>query len=255
MGFGLFGLQGSSPRGQRGLRAPPRGWDEEGLAGVGPGPGLGAWPGSPWGLLAPVALALLLALALGAFPPGNRRRALGWQVSRLRAGFAGFFYCWPLPSYCIVLYSSCGGGRGAGPAARAVSRGLAALGVAMSASISSRFFSVPARFSGRCVARVHSATRSVWVWRAPRAGQLASPACLFWPVADMAAASGLAHAAASLGSRVWVKPAASCAVFAFGPLVGFAVGPVVKIELPPHRPVALVRRALVARWLGLSASA
>lgn len=123
----------------------------------------------------------------------------------------------------------------------------------MAASLADRFFSVPARFSGRCVARIHTATRSVWVWRAPRAGQRPSPACLFWPVADMAAASGLALAAGELGLPALVKPASSCAVFSSGPLVGFASGPVVKIELPPRSTAALVRRALIARWLGLVA--
>lgn len=123
----------------------------------------------------------------------------------------------------------------------------------MSASVANRFFSVPARFSGRCVARVHSATRSVWVWRAPRAGQAPSPACLFWPVSDMAAASGLALAAGALGLSALVKAPSSCAVFSSGPLVGFASGPVVKIELPARQSAAVVRRALVARWLGLVA--
>jgi hypothetical protein len=121
----------------------------------------------------------------------------------------------------------------------------------MSASLFNRFFSVPARFSGRCVARIHSPTRSVWVWRAPSAGQRPSPACLFWPVGDMPSAAGLARAAGAMGLPALVKPASSCAVFSAGPMAGWAVGPVVKIELPPHQPVALVRRALVSRWLGL----
>ncbi len=121
----------------------------------------------------------------------------------------------------------------------------------MSASLFNRFFSVPARFSGRCVARIHSPTHSVWVWRAPSAGQRPSPACLFWPVGDMPSAAGLARAAGALGLPALVKPASSCAVFSSGPMAGWVVGPVVKIELPPHQPVALVRRALVSRWLGL----
>lgn len=69
----------------------------------------------------------------------------------------------------------------------------------------------------------------------------------------MAAASGLALAAGELGLPALVKPASSCAVFSSGPLVGFASGPVVKIELPPRSSAALVRRALIARWLGLVA--
>lgn len=121
----------------------------------------------------------------------------------------------------------------------------------MSASVANRFFSFPARFSGRCVARVHSATHSVWVWRAFRNGQRPSPACLFWPVSDMASASGLALAAAALGLPAVIKPCSSCAVFTNSPCAEFGRALAVKIELPPRQPVALVRRALVARWLGL----
>ena len=123
--------------------------------------------------------------------------------------------------------------------------------MSVSSSFASRFFSVPARFNGRVVARLHTATRSVWAWRAPRAGQAPSPACVFWPVGDMASAAGLAMAAGSIGCRAWVKPAGSCAVFASGPLVGFASGPVVKIELAPRLSAGAARRALLARWLGL----
>lgn len=125
----------------------------------------------------------------------------------------------------------------------------------MSASIANRFFSFPARFSGRCVARAHSATHSVWVWRAFRNGQCPSPACLFWPVSDMASASSLALAAGALGLPAVIKQGSSCAVFRNSPLASWAPGFAVKIELPARQPVALVRRALVARWLGLVASA
>lgn len=249
---------------RRSLSGPPLAGDGGGRAGparaartasrlAGGGLGLAlAWgPGRPrpGGL----ALGVVLVRVRVGFPFSN----ILWRIFSGAwlgfLGFVGFFYCWPLCSYCFLLYLSCRGGRGAGPAARAVSRGLLFLGVAMSSQLSSRFFSVPARFSGRCVARVHSATRSVWVWRAPRAGQHPSPACLFWPLSDMPSASGLACAAGAMGLRALVKPASSCAVFSSGPLVGFASGPVVKIELPPRLSASVVRRALVARWLGLGA--
>jgi hypothetical protein len=44
----------------------------------------------------------------------------------------------------------------------------------------------------------------------------------------------VAKAATALGWRAWVKPVASCAVFAAGPLAGQFQGQVVKVELPGH---------------------
>ena len=118
-------------------------------------------------------------------------------------------------------------------------------------SVSSGFFSVPARFGGHVIARVHAPTHSVWAWRAPRAGERVSPACLFWPVSHAHAASALARAAVSLGMSAVVKPASSCAVFATGPMAGWHSGPVVKVRLPGKTKAASARRALLRAWLGL----
>ena len=117
-----------------------------------------------------------------------------------------------------------------------------------SSSLSSRFFSFPARFAGRCVARVHRATHSVWVWRAPRAGDRPSPACIFFPCRDQYSASALAQLARVRGLRATVKAADACAVFCAGPLAGRAHGPVCKVEIPPHLAAADVRDLLSLPW-------
>ncbi|MEA3644058.1 MAG: hypothetical protein VBE63_29665, partial [Lamprobacter sp.] len=66
------------------------------------------------------------------------------------------------------------------------------------------FFSVPARFNGRILCRTN-ARGSVWAWRAPAAGQLPSPACLFIPAQQRAQAQRLAQSAASLGWHAAVR--------------------------------------------------
>lgn len=115
-----------------------------------------------------------------------------------------------------------------------------------SSSYANCFFSVPARFSGRVVARIHGATRSVWAWRAPRSGELPSPACLFVGFHSTNGAARLATAAARLGWRAWVKAGASCAVFATGPLAATAPPWACKVQLPPHLSATAARLALGA---------
>jgi len=110
------------------------------------------------------------------------------------------------------------------------------------------FFSVSARFSGSVVCRV-SRSGWVWAWRAPRAGQRPSPACLFVPFGSRPAAVRLARAAAVLGWSAWVRPGAGCACWASGPLAGAAPAFAVKVRLPLGVRAAAGRAALRAAWL------
>lgn len=109
--------------------------------------------------------------------------------------------------------------------------------------VSSSFFSVPARFSGRVVCRAHS-KGSVWAWRAPRAGQRPAPACLFFPASSPEVARRLARCAASLGWSAVVRPGSACAVWASGPAPAWAV----KVRLPLGVSAAAARVQLRAAW-------
>jgi len=113
--------------------------------------------------------------------------------------------------------------------------------------VHSGFFSVPARFNGRVVCRAGS-SGSVWAWRAPSAGQLPSPACLFLPAARQPKARAFALCAASLGWRVQVRPGSGCACWAAGPLAGSAPAWAVKVWLPAGLSAAAARAQLRAAW-------
>ena len=123
----------------------------------------------------------------------------------------------------------------------------------MSAS-ASRFFSVPARFNGRIVARLHTPSRSIWAWRAPRAGQLPSAPCLFVPLKSQHTAARLANAAASLGMRAWVKPGRRCAVWQFLPLSPVQPAWACKVELPAGVSAAAARARLAAAYRAVPAA-
>ena len=113
---------------------------------------------------------------------------------------------------------------------------------------SSRFFSVPARFSGRVVCRAN-ARGSVWAWRAPSAGQRPSPACLFIPARGQGPAQAFAICAASLGWRVLVRRGAGCACWAAGPLASRCPPWAVKVWLPAGLSAGAARAQLRAAWL------
>ena len=121
----------------------------------------------------------------------------------------------------------------------------------MSASPAPRFFSVPARFSGRVVARVHS-RGSVWAWRAPRKGERPSPACLFFRASSKGLALQLAACARFVGWVSEVRPGAACAVWAAGPLAGAAPAWACKIRLPAGVSAAAARAELRAAWSRLA---
>ena len=126
-------------------------------------------------------------------------------------------------------------------------RGLAFLGGTM-ANITARFFTVPARFNGRIVARLHTPSRSIWAWRAPRAGQLPSAPCLFVPLKSQHTAARLASAAAALGWRAWVKPGRKCAVYQALPLSQSMPPWACKVELPAGVTAAAARARLAAAY-------
>ncbi len=109
--------------------------------------------------------------------------------------------------------------------------GLASLGVAMSA-FTSGYFSVPARFRGRVIARVNRQLGTIWATRTPAKGELPAAPCLFIPCTHRHGAARLAQAAGLLGWRAWVKPSAACAVYQSGPLAEQAPPFVTKVELP-----------------------
>lgn len=118
-------------------------------------------------------------------------------------------------------------------------------------SIASRFFSVPARFGGRVIARV-SARGAVWAWRAPRGGERPSPACLFLPARHVASAQTFAVCARHLGWVAEVKPGSACAVWATGPLASSAPAWACKVRLPADLSASAARAELRAAWLRLT---
>ena len=120
-------------------------------------------------------------------------------------------------------------------------------GCPMSAS-ASHFFSVPARFNGRIVARLHTPSHSIWAWRAPRAGQLPAAPCLFVPLKSQHTAARLASAAAALGWRAWVKPGHGCAVYQSLPLSQSMPPWACKVELPAGVTAAAARARLAAAF-------
>ena len=122
------------------------------------------------------------------------------------------------------------------------------------ANIASRFFSVPARFNGAVVCRMHSPSRSIWAWRAPRAGQLPSAPCLFVPVKSQRTAQRLAHVAAALGFRAWVKPGSKCAVYQALPLSQSMPPWACKVQLPAGVTAAAARVALGKAYRAQSAA-
>ena len=117
----------------------------------------------------------------------------------------------------------------------------------MSGSVSSSFFSVPARSSGRVVARV-SARGAVWAWRAPRKGERPSPACLFLPARIKGAALSFAACARFVGWSAAVKPGVACAVWQSGPLAAAAPAWVCKVRLPAGVSASQARAQLRAAW-------
>lgn len=114
-----------------------------------------------------------------------------------------------------------------------------------------RFFSVPARFSGRVVCRV-CARGAVWAWRAPSAGHRPSPACLFLPARQPSQARAFALCARSLGWSVQVKPGRACAVWRSGPLASAVPPWAVKVRLPAGLPAGAARAQLRAAWARLT---
>lgn len=130
--------------------------------------------------------------------------------------------------------------------------GLAFVGVTMAVSTSG-FFSVPARFNGAVVCRLHAPSRSIWAWRAPRAGQRPSAPCLFVPLKSQGTANRLAQAAAALGYRAWVKPGRTCAVYQALPLSASLPPWACKVELPAGVTAAAARAALGHAYRNLTA--
>lgn len=112
------------------------------------------------------------------------------------------------------------------------------------------FFSVPARFNGRILCRAN-ARGSVWAWRAPSAGQLPSPACLFVPARQRAQALRFAQSAAALGWQASIREGSCFAVWQSGPLASVAPPLGVKVRLPPGVSASSARAQLRAQ-LGLS---
>jgi hypothetical protein len=121
----------------------------------------------------------------------------------------------------------------------------------MASLASPRFFSVPARFSGRVVCRVHS-RGSVWAWRAPRSGDRPSPACLFLPACHQGRAQAFAVCAGHLGWPAEVKPGSACAVWRSGPLASSAPAWACKVRLPSGLSASVARAQLRAAWLRLT---
>ena len=109
--------------------------------------------------------------------------------------------------------------------------GLACLGVVMS-TVTSGYFSVPARFHGRVIARVNRQLGTVWATRTPAKGGRPAAPCLFIPCTQRQSAARLAQAAGLLGWRAWVKAGTACAVYQAGPLAALAPPRVAKVELP-----------------------
>ena len=130
---------------------------------------------------------------------------------------------------------------------------LAFSGVYM-ANIAARFFMVPARFNGRIVARLHAASRSIWAWRAPKAGQLPSAPCLFIPLQSQRTANRLALVAMGLGFKAWVKPGYRCAVYQALPLSQSQPAWVCKVQLPSGVTAAAARARLGAAYRATSAA-
>ena len=122
------------------------------------------------------------------------------------------------------------------------------------ANIAARFFMVPARFNGRIVARLHTPSQSIWAWRAPKAGQLPSAPCIFVPLKSQHTAARLAHAAAALGWRAWVKPGSKCAVYQAIPLSAQVPPWACKVELPAGVSAAAARARLGAAYRATSAA-
>ena len=111
----------------------------------------------------------------------------------------------------------------------------------------SGFFSVAARFSGRVVCRV-GARGVVWAWRAPRAGERPSPACLFIGARTRSRASAYCAVARSLGWVAELRAGTGCAVWSSGPLAAGAPPFACKVRLPSGVSACAARSALRAAW-------
>ena len=109
--------------------------------------------------------------------------------------------------------------------------GLAYQGGTMATSTSG-YFSVPARFNGRVIARVNRQLGTVWATRTPAKGERPAAPCLFIPCIHRHSAARLAQAAGLLGWRAWVKAGAACAIYQAGPLADLAPPHVAKVEIP-----------------------
>lgn len=127
------------------------------------------------------------------------------------------------PIGSIIIAMGCAWGAPLVPEAPAMSAPVA---------IPPGFFSVKARFNGQILCRAN-ARGSVWAWRAPSAGHLASPACLFIPARQRSQAHRLAQSAAALGWHAAIRAGSSCAVWQSGPLASAAPALAVKVRLPP----------------------
>lgn len=116
-------------------------------------------------------------------------------------------------------------------------------------SPSSSFFSVPARHSGRVVARQHRAG-SVWAWRAPSAGHRPSPACLFLPARTQERARLFCQLAAQCGFSASVRRGGACAIWApTSPLHAVRPAWAVKVVLPAGITATQARAKLRAQWV------
>lgn len=115
----------------------------------------------------------------------------------------------------------------------------------------SRFFSVPARFDGRVVCRM-CLKGSVWAWRAPRADQRPSPACLFIPAGSEGFARLYRLCATSIGWRAEIRPGKACAVYQSGPLAARVPPYAVKVWLPVGLSSSAARDQLRAAFFRLT---
>ena len=106
-------------------------------------------------------------------------------------------------------------------------------------------FSVPARFSGRVVARplAHGA---FWCHRAPSLGQKPVRSAIFIPCVSRAQAGALADEFALAGFNYTVKPGNQCSIWSgSSPFASVAPAWACKVELAAGETVALARNTLV----------
>lgn len=111
----------------------------------------------------------------------------------------------------------------------------------------SRFFSVPARFSGSVVCRA-GLSGIVWARRAKRDGERTPPSCLFVPMPSQAQAARVARAAGRAQLKASVKPAQSCACYRSGPLAASAPAFAVKVQLAPGQKPPQALASLVSSY-------